>query len=81
MAETIKAHTSVEDEVITKVMWEGFKTLLRKEVPVLAEILEWDEYGYTAKEIMTKLGKKEDETSWYYYQWKRIRNRWKEYNR
>lgn len=81
MAETIKGHASVEDEVITRVMWEGFKKLLRKEVPVLAKILDWDEYGYTAKEIMTKLGRKEDETSWYYYQWKRIRNRWKEYNR
>ena len=81
MAETVRSYFSVENEVIAKVMWEEFKKRLRSEVPVLADILDWDEYGYTAKEILVKLGRREDETSWYYYQWKRIRNRWNDYNR
>ena len=80
MAETVKSGSSVEDEVIAKIMWDDFRKLLRKEVPVLADILEWDEYGFTAAEIMKKLGRRTDETSWYYYQWKRIRKRWMKYN-
>ncbi len=81
MAEIVKSIRSVEDEAVTKIMWEKFKAMLRRDTPVLASIVEMDEYGYSASEIMERLGEGRKETSWYYYQWKRIRNRWREFNK
>ena len=84
MAEVIKScswsDNPVEDDVLTGIMWSDFKKDLRKDVPALADIIEWDEYGYNPEEILEKLGKRKDQKSWYYYQWKRIRDRWVAYN-
>lgn len=84
MAEKVKScswsYDPTADKAMANIMWDGFKDKLRRTVPVLADIIEMDEYGYRVEEILQKLGKREDETSWYYYQWKRIRNKWKEYN-
>ena len=45
--------------------------------PVLADIFEMRDYGFTAEEIMEKHSMAK---STYYYQLKRIRDRWEEYN-
>lgn len=83
MSEIIKSCTCsddpVADQVMADVMWSDFKKILRRETPSLADIIEWDEYGYRAEEIMQMCGKQKKDTSWYYYQWKRIRDRWKKY--
>lgn len=83
IAETVKSSVVTEDptadEAITNVMWEGFRDQLRTEVPVLADIIEWDEFGYTRDEIMRKLNKDVGKTSWYYSQWDRIKDRWRKY--
>ena len=85
IAETVKSsiHTydPTADAAITNVMWDCFKKELRKDASVLADIIEWDEYGYNRDEILQKLKRTVEETSWYYYQWKRIRNRWADYNK
>ena len=56
---------------------EEFICILKKADPVLADIYEMRDYGYEPEEIMEKhnLAK-----STYYYQLKRIRDRWEEYN-
>ena len=58
LAETVRSCSCsddpVGDEAVNKVMWEEFKTSLREKTPVLAEIIEWDEYGYRSDEIILK---------------------------
>ena len=65
------------DAAITGVMRDQFKSLLRKEDPVLATIFEMNDYGYNSDEIMEHLNMA---SSTFYYQLKRIRNRWKKFN-
>ena len=83
IAETVKSSVATDDPTadaaVTNVMWESFREKLRREVPVLADIIEWDEFGYTRNEIMEKLHKDIRKTSWYYSQWDRIRKRWHAY--
>ena len=85
MAETVKssvcAMDPTADEAINNVEWSRFKEVLRGEEPVLADIIEGDEYGLSRDEILAKLNRKKSEKSWYYYQWKRIRDRWEKYYR
>ena len=85
MSETVKSSIhSIDptaDAAITNVMWDCFKKELRKETSVLADIIEWDEYGFNRDEILQKLQRKVTDKSWYYYQWQRIRTRWTEYNK
>lgn len=84
LAETVRDSVYDEDPVangaISGCMWESFKKRLREENEDLVRIIEWDETGFTGKEILRKLNRKETDTSWYAYQWKRIRKRWEEYN-
>ena len=83
LAEIVRSTVYDEDptanEAMVRVMWESFKGRLRMENEDLVKIIDWDEYGYTSKEILRKLRRKETDASWYSYQWKRIRNRWEEY--
>lgn len=83
MAETVKSSVCsldpTADEAIYNVEWALFKEKLREEEPVLADIIEWDEYGLSRDEILKKLNRNKSERSWYYYQWKRIRDRWEKY--
>ena len=83
VAETVKSSVATDDPTadaaVTNVMWESFREKLRREIPVLADIIEWDEFGYTRNEIMKKLHKDIRKTSWYYSQWDRIRKRWHAY--
>lgn len=83
MAETVRSSICSMDptaeEAVCNADWGHFKEKLRGEEPVLADIIEWNEYGYNREEILKKLGKRESEKSWYYYQWKRIRDRWEKY--
>ena len=65
------------DAAITGIMRDQFKSLLRKEDPVLATIFEMNDYGYSSDEIMEHLNMA---SSSFYYQLKRIRNRWKKFN-
>lgn len=58
-------------------MKEEFIRILKKADPVLAEVFTMHDYGYEADEIREMLHM---EKSTYYYQWKRIRDRWKQYN-
>lgn len=85
MAETVKSSiysdNPTADAAITDEMWDCFKKVLRKESFVLADIVEWDEYGYNRDEILRKMKRKDTDKSWYYYQWKRIRTRWIEYSK
>ena len=83
MAEVVKSSVCTTDptadEAVTNADWDRFKEMLRSEEPVLVSIIEWDEYGYGRDEILMKLRRKKSEKSWYYYQWKRIRDRWEKY--
>ena len=85
MAETVKSSVCAldptADEAISNVVWSRFKEVLRGEEPLLADIIEGDEYGLSRDEILAKLNRKKSEKSWYYYQWKRIRDRWEKYYR
>lgn len=76
----IYADDPTADTAIMNMMWDGFKDELRKKTPHLTKIIEWEECGYSYEEILVKLKKRKDQTSWYHYQWKRIRKLWKEYN-
>ena len=83
MAEVVKSSVCTmdptADEAVTNADWDRFKEELRSEEPVLVKIIEWDEFGYGRDEILGKLNRKKSEKSWYYYQWKRIRDRWEKY--
>lgn len=83
MAELVKSSVCTldptADEAVANADWNRFKEKLRSEEPVLVKIIEWDEYGYDRDEILVKLDRKKSEKSWYYYQWKRIRDRWEKY--
>ena len=85
LATTVKSSVYSEDptadEAIGNADWSIFKEKLREEDPILVRIIEWDEYGYERDEILKMLGRKGTEKSWYYYQWKRIRDRWIKYNK
>lgn len=81
MSEILKVEGSMEDNVIGKMEWETFKKELRDYIPMLADIVEWDEIGYKSDEIILKCGKQKKDTSWYGYQWKRIANRYREFKK
>lgn len=66
------------DAAISRVMRDEFKTLLQKEDPVLATIFEMNNIGYSKDEIMEHFHMS---TSTFYYQLKRIRNRWRNSNK
>lgn len=83
MAETVKSSVcSIDptaDEATRNMDWGLFKEKLRKEEPILAQIVEYGEYGYERDEILKMLNREKSERSWYYYQWKRIRDRWEKF--
>ena len=62
---------------LEQLMKEEFIGILKKADPILADVFTMHDYGYEADEIREMLHM---EKSTYYYQWKRIRDRWKEYN-
>ena len=80
LAEIVKSSVYTDDptadEAVVNVMWDRFKRKLCSEKAVLAELVELNEQGYEAAEIMAKLrGSK----TWYYDSWKIIHERWKVY--
>jgi hypothetical protein len=64
------------DAAISRMMRDHFKTIPQKEDPTLATIFEMNAFGFSSDEIMLhlKIG-----TSTFYYQLKRIRDRWKKF--
>ena len=66
------------DEAIVNIMWDEFKRKLGKEEKSFLNLIELNEQGYDAKEIMKRLGRSK---TWYYDSWKTIHGRCINYNK
>ena len=76
---SISSRLSVlEEEAIVNVMWDEFKRKLSDEEESFVKLIELNEKGFVAKEIMQMLGKSK---TWYYDSWKMIHKRWIDYNK
>ena len=82
LAETVKSSVyttdPTADEAIVNVMWDEFKRKLSDEEESFVNLIELNEKGFVAKEIMEMLGKSK---TWYYDSWKMIHKRWINYNK
>ena len=82
LVETVKssAYTTdpTADEAIVNVMWDEFKRKLSDEEESFVNLIELNEQGFVAKEIMERLGKSK---TWYYDSWKMIHKYWINYNK
>lgn len=82
LAETVKSSAynvdPTADEAIVNVMWDEFKRKLSDEEESFVKLIELNEQGFVAKEIMQMLGKSK---TWYYDSWKMIHKRWIDYNK
>ena len=82
LAEYVKSSVYTDDptadEAVVNVMWDSFKRNLSKEDESFAKLIELNEQGFVAKEIMKRLGISK---TGYYDSWKEIHKRWIKYNR
>ena len=82
LAEFVKSSVYTDDptadEAVVNVMWDSFKRNLRTEDESFVKLIELNEQGFVAKEIMERLGKSK---TWYYDSWKEIHKRWINYNK
>ena len=82
LAEFVKSSVYTDDptsdEAIVNVMWDSFKRNLKTKDELFVKLIELNEQGFAAKEIMEQLGISK---TWYYDSWKEIHKRWINYNK
>ena len=76
--ELIPAFGNLEDDVVEKLTWNGFKETLTPELKKLAEMKE---IACNRDEILLDFNKRTDQTSWFYNKQNRLHDLWEEYNK
>ena len=76
--ELIPELENLEDEVVEKLTWKGFKETLP---PELMKFAQMKEEACDREEILIRFNKRTDQTSWFYNKQKRLRDLWEEYNK